>query len=192
MITVEELDAMMIHGGALQRFEDPAVIYEIASRGKTYVEIGTRWGGSAIVAGLAGCEVYCIDKWSYPTKLLHEQTKPEHVIENWANAGLDPNKLHLYHHEHPPWPKELEGMFDIGMIDGAHSERQVREDWAAIRIRVSKYILFHDIHKKWGPLAGSNTSAGNVFVEATTDKAWKEIELSFKSQFGILEYAPSA
>ena len=193
MITLEELNAKMVHGSALQRLEDPAVIYDIASRGKTYVEIGTRWGGSAIVAGIAGCEVYCIDPWEYPNKSPRDQTTPEHVRKNWDNAGLLPERLHLYQQKHPPWPEEInDRMFDIGMIDGSHRYEQVNWDWKAMRTRITLYILFHDIHKKYGKYAGANTSAGFVFEEASMAKEWETIELSFESQFGILKRAPGA
>ena len=41
--------------------DDAKIIKEVASLGKTYVEIGTLFGGSACIAGLSGCEVFCID-----------------------------------------------------------------------------------------------------------------------------------
>jgi hypothetical protein len=169
----------MVHGEALLKFQDPEAIYTIASRGKTYVEIGTRWGGSAIVAGLAGCEVHCIDPWEYPGKQLAYRTTPHHVRENWVYAGLDPDKLFLYQQRHPPWPEAIKDrVFDVGMIDGAHEREQVQLDWEGMKSHVSKYVLFHDISKN---------VVNKVFLEAE----WDALELPFKSQFGVL-YAPSS
>ena len=169
----------MVRGEALLKFQDPEVIYTIASKGKTYVEIGTRWGGSAIVAGLAGCEVHCIDPWKYPGKHLADRTTPLDVMENWAYAGLDPDKLFLYQHKHPPWPKAIKDrVFDVGMIDGAHELEQVQLDLDGMMPHVSGHILLHDISKDVVKM---------VFLEA----GWEATELPFKSQFGVL-HAPNS
>jgi len=164
----------MVRGEALLKFQDPEVIYTIASKGKTYIEIGTRWGGSAIVAGLAGCEVHCIDPWEYPDKPPSRQTTPEDVKANWISAGLDPSKLFLYQQRHPPWPEAIKNrVFDIGMIDGAHELDQILLDMDGMMAHVSGYILFHDISKG---------VVNDVFLEAE----WDVLELPFKNQFGVL------
>lgn len=190
MITLEELNAKMIRGGALMKFQDPEVLFEIASRGKTYVEIGTRWGGSAIVAGLAGCEVHCIDPWEYPNKHLDDQTTPADVRENWKNAGLDPYKLFIHQQRHPPWPEVIKYQnFHIGMIDGAHTEKQVKLDWEAMKEHITKYVLFHDIHKRIPEFR--ETSPGVVFQRAGEETDWTPVELDLDHQYGILR-APSS
>ena len=184
MVTIDELNAKMTYGDVRQKFEDPAVIFEIASRGKTYVEIGTRFGGSAIAAGLAGCEVHCIDHFEYPNKQPDDQSTPEMVMRNWENAGIDLDKLHIYQQRHPPWPQAIEDQkFDIGMIDGTHTEEACRLDWEAMRARINGYILFHDIRGD----TGNNTSPGIVFANAAEDAEWEVVELPFKSLFGILK-----
>ena len=179
MITLKELNSRMVRGEALLKFQDPEVIYTIASKGKTYVEIGTRWGGSAIVAGLAGCEVHCIDPWEYPGKLLYDRTTPLDVRENWSYAGLDPEKLFLYQQKHPPWPEAIgDRIFDVGMIDGAHEREQVQLDWEGMKSHVSGYVLFHDISKI-------------VIEQVCLSTGWEILGLPFKSQFGVLR-APNS
>jgi len=178
MLTVQELNAKLLHGRALQRQEDPAVLFEIASLGLSYVEIGTRWGGSAIVAGLAGCDVYCIDPWAYSEKDLQHRTSPQHVLENWLHAGLDADKLHLFQQAHPPWPEALlDRSFATGMIDGAHVETNVRSDWGSMRIHVTGHVLFHDMAK---------ACVRAVFREAESDPDWEPITIVRMSQFGIV------
>lgn len=173
----------MVRGSAFQKFQDPEVIYTIASRGKTYVEIGTRWGGSAVVAGLAGCEVHCIDPWDYPEKPLRERTAPEDVRNNWAAFGLDPEKLFLYQQRHPPWPEAIKNkFFDIGMIDGAHTEEECQEDWDGMILHVTRYVLFHDAVSKID-------TVGKIFMIAAAEPQWEIMELPFESQFGILRRA---
>jgi len=132
--------------GGIQLFPgDMEAIFEVASLGKTYVEIGTLWGASACIAGLAGCEVYCIDPfWGYEDRLSPGPT-PEDVMKNWIGQGLDPDKLHIYPYYHPPWPVEINRRFDVGLIDGDHSWEAVNADFAGMGHRVN-YLMFHDIN----------------------------------------------
>ena len=169
---------MMVRGRALQRFDDPEVLFAVARTGPTYVEIGTRWGGSALVAGLAGCEVYCIDPWDYPTKLPAYRSTPQAVRENWAALGLDPSRLHVFQQRHPPWPQEIDDYkFATGLIDGAHTEEQCRADWEAMRIRVMGYVLFHDIAKP---------AVRTIVEEGAAVPGWELATLGGKHQFGVL------
>ncbi len=181
MLTVADINAMMPVGNVLmnESFDDPQVLFEIASRGETYVEIGTRWGGSAIIAGLAGCEVHCIDAFEYPTRNAFLVGTPEDVTKNWINAGLNTDKLHIYKQKHPPFPEEItDNVFDVGLIDSEHFWQQCDMDWKALRMRVMKYVLFHDI--------GVDAVMG-VFEEAALETEWEIEELSLESQFGILK-----
>jgi hypothetical protein len=136
---------------------DGEVLYEVASLGKTYVEIGTLFGGSAVIAGLAGCEVFCIDPLDgyYSAKHAVKERvdkwtglvpSEEIVRENWESAGLDPKKLHIYAHLHPPWPEEINRAFDVGLIDGTHQVMHVIRDYEGMAPRV-KYLMLHDIDK---------------------------------------------
>jgi len=142
---------------ALHR-QDAEVLYEVALLGKTYVEIGTLFGGSACIAGLAGCEVFCIDPLDgyYSTKHKKESRidsasglvpSARIVRENWESCGLDPAKLHIYQQHHPPWPLEINRTFDIGLIDGDHLLDGVLLDYLGMSPRVD-YLMFHDINKR--------------------------------------------
>lgn len=136
---------------------DVEVISEVASLCKTYVEIGTLFGGSAIVAGKAGCEVFCIDPLDgyYSAKRdTAEHPDPstglvpsEKIVRaNWDAGGLDPKELHIYKQLHPPWPEEIDRTFDAGLIDGDHRLSGVMADYNGMADRV-KYLMFHDINK---------------------------------------------
>lgn len=141
---------------ALHR-DDANVLYEIASLGKTYIEIGTLFGGSACIAGLAGCEVFCIDPLDgyYSAKnedplRLDSRTglvaSEEIVRGNWERLGLAPEMLHIYKQLHPPWPEEIDRAFDVGLIDGDHTREGVMNDYLGMGPRV-EYLMFHDINK---------------------------------------------
>ena len=142
---------------------DREAIFEVASLGKTYVEIGTFWGASACVAGLAGCEVYCIDPLrDYADEYLPGPT-PEDVMHNWIAQGLDPDKLHIYPYYHPPWPVEIDRSFDVGLIDGDHSLESVNRDFVGMAHRV-KYLMFHD----------ANQRAVKLVFDVASIKRWEE------------------
>ena len=172
----------MVKGNLLMSadLDDPRVLLEVAAKGKTYVEIGTRWGGSAIIAGMAGCEVHCIDDFIYPKPADATLSDADDVRANWAAVGLDPDKLILHEQLHPPWPKAIADMkFDIGNIDGLHTEEQCRLDWEGMREHVTKYVLFHD---------ATRPELQIVFQEAADVKGWDIVQIHRKTEFGVLEH----
>ena len=174
MITLQVLNRKMIHGRAAMTKNDPEFLFSIALQGKTYVEIGTKWGGSALVAGMAGCEVHCIDPWEYPGR--PNPAKPEYVRANWINAGLDPAKLFLHQQRHPPWPEAIKGcMFDIGLIDGSHTEEAALMDFEGMRQHVTKYILFHDFDYH-------HEGVQKAFWKAEENPVWNRVG----HQYGVL------
>ena len=174
MIAIEELTKKFVRGGPYLKYQDPEVIFEIASRGKTYVEIGTMWGGSAIVAGLAGCEVHCIDPWI-------KDASPDDVLENWVGFGLDSDKLFLYQQWHPPWPGEIKDRrFDIGMIDGTHKAKECLLDWEGMSAHVTQYVLFHDVN--------SYPDIYGVYRHAAEGPEWEAEFVPFVSQYAILRH----
>lgn len=173
----------MVVGAGEQSGRDTELLFDVVARGNTYVEIGTKWGGSAVVAGLADCEVHCIDHWEYPDRARSHWPTPDTVRENWAAAGLDSEKLHLHVQRHPPWPEAIKDRkFDIGLIDGSHYEEAVRLDWEAMRLRVTNFVIFHDVDAHY--------EVRKVFLEATRDPAWEVWYLHDKdTNYGILRHA---
>ena len=180
MLTVTDVNEMMVVGNVLmnKNYDDPAVLFEIASQGKTYVEIGTRWGGSAVIAGLAGCEVHCIDDFVYPKPRDLTIGTVDDVVANWTALGLSLSKLHIHPQLHPPWPTAIKNKkFDIGLIDSAHTEEQCRLDWESMKKHVTKYVLFHDV---------GIPEIQKVFQEAAQDADWEIEKILYKTEFGLL------
>jgi hypothetical protein len=151
------IDAMAFQGRIALCHADAEILYEVASLGKTYVEIGTLFGGSACIAGLAGCEVFCIDPLDGYYSAVHKEENRidrisglvpsvQIVKQNWESWGLDPAKLHIYAQMHPPWPQEIDREFDVGLIDGDHGFQGVQADYEGMAPRV-KYLMFHDVNK---------------------------------------------
>jgi hypothetical protein len=168
---------------------DQEKIYEVASIGGLYVEIGSLFGASACIAGLAGCYVYCIDPMEGynfrgdPDPHDAHNTVPSPIIiqNNWVRQGLDIGKLHLYANYHPPWPREIDHAFDIGLIDGDHSMPHAWLDWNGMSLRVKQYLMFHDIHMR---------SVRSVWSQALgLSHLWEEYECETKkdSTMGVLK-----
>jgi hypothetical protein len=117
---------------------------------KSYVEIGTLWGGSAIEVTTANpsLKAWCIDPlegyYGKPDLYTkgHETPSPEMVIENLIDAKvLDRVTLVLANSN--PFP--LQGMeFDVGLIDGDHSSEAVLQDWNTLK-ECCKTVIFHDV-----------------------------------------------
>ena len=147
----KELLGKLVRGHALMYDDDARLLHTIASRGKTYAEIGTYCGGSAIVAGLAGCEVWAVDAFEYPEDMKTFKPTPEDVLANWDANGLDIERLHVYKHRTPGLPPPMQQlMFDIGFIDGGHDAGSVWADWTTLNQHIDMYMLFHDANRS-GP-----------------------------------------
>jgi len=182
---------VLLVGRATLWKDDSKIVSEVASLGKTYVEIGTLFGGSACIAGLAGCEVFCIDPLDGYYSAKHAANlrpdpetglvpSEEIVRDNWEHCGLDPDMLHLYKQLHPPWPKEIDRRFDVGLIDGDHRYFGVQADYEGMKHRVT-YLMCHEIDKWSGRV---------VYDLALADPAWEEYvsEGGYKSEMmGVLK-----
>jgi hypothetical protein len=114
-----------------------------------HLELGTLWGGTAILAALAGAkQVYSLDKMSggwwadgRDPKVNHP-LGPKAVIDNLAKFNLQ-SRVALVIALSEPFP--LTGMvFDTALVDGGHTLEAVRADWANLHPLVSEAILFHD------------------------------------------------
>jgi hypothetical protein len=119
-----------------------------------HVEIGTLWGGSAIVAALAkqtadrGEIVYTIDPmntgyWQVgdPSHSNIIPTK-ERVLANFQFFGVA-NQIRLIQYKSFPWPLSTELTFGTVFIDGDHQAEAVIQDFNSVRLLTS-IILFHD------------------------------------------------
>ena len=167
---------------------DQEKIYEVASMGKMYVEIGTLFGASACIAGLAGCDVYCIDPMDgYNVRGMpdphdaHSTIPSPFIIQNnWVRQGLDLARLHLYARYHPPWPKEIDHRFDIGLIDGNHSTPNCWLDFNGMDQRIEQYVMFHDI---------LFDTVEPIWKKACTMDSWEEYipETKKYSTLGVLK-----
>lgn len=142
-----------MHGDFLGYIHDAGVLGEVIARAGDgdHLEIGTMWGGSAIIAmkvksilGLAG-NIVCIDPLDgYYTGQPFGHTLPrmlEWVQSNFKCSGFE-DRFEIIAKKSKPWPIYPSRQFVSAFIDGDHSYDGVWHDWECARKYVSKYILF--------------------------------------------------
>lgn len=140
----------LARGRICMNIDEQAFLREAVKGARTYVEIGTLWGGSFIEALLANPKLrgWAIDPMTgYYGKLFDEDWPDEqpNLAGFWENidaAGLR-ERTTLVTVKSQPFP--LAGMrFDIGLIDGDHSIENERADWQTLCC-CCKSILIHDV-----------------------------------------------
>ncbi len=124
-----------------------------------HLEIGTLFGGSAILAALVkrecglGGDVYCIDplsgyykgtEFEYPVDPVTGIAINEEVV--WANArafGVE-NRIHVIAKPSRPWPEQelRELCFASAFIDGDHWGDMPAHDWNMVAPRTDGYVVF--------------------------------------------------
>jgi hypothetical protein len=115
-----------------------------------YIEIGSAFGGSAIMAGLAMGDrpgtVFCID----PFMGTNEFVVDARLIAFWANIkehGLE-QRVIAYKQVHPPFPISIHfHKFSVGLIDGDHHKLAPMRDFLALGMKVTDYLLFDNTEK---------------------------------------------
>ena len=116
-----------------------------------YLEIGTLWGGTAIIAALAGAKkVITIDsmdgiRWSKPDPFYpDEMVTKQRILSNFHAFGIE-DRVELIHAKSYPFP--VEDIYpDITLIDGGHGE-DVIDDRESVKDITKKIILMHDYRR---------------------------------------------
>lgn len=136
-----------------------------------HVDIGTYFGGSAILAALAkpAGRVYSIDSQNTYHWRIGIVT-PEKVQENITYFGVG-DKISLIKSNSNPWPLngvEIQSVF----IDGDESDHLhaggVLNDWLNAKCRATEYIIFHDCRALYPGVM-------RTFRKAKKDPNWKLI-----------------
>lgn len=177
--------------------EDYYCLYDNCRGFSGYVEIGTMFGASAIIAGYAVTgEVHCIDPFGVKGQPARKEfksgdfVKAEYVRENWA-LHHDPDRLVIHAQRNPPFPEAIrDRTFDVGLIDGCHDPECVWADWNEMKDRVRYRVLFHDVNYKgegWNRRSNAEKNAAGVFNQIIHDykDEWRFREI--RGKMGVLE-----
>jgi hypothetical protein len=153
------------------------------------LEIGTAFGGSAIVARKAKeaagnvNAIYCIDPLdgyygpNRPDLLAGFAPTPAVVAKNFDIMGV--KNIHLILRETPPLPEELGWLrFGAVLIDGNHKGRGPMDDWNIVKnvVNPGGYLMFHDVHYE---------DVQKALDEANNTVGWKLITRYLKKGTGM-------
>ncbi len=128
----------------------------IAKTQGDYVEIGSKWGGSAIMAAtamdMAGRPgtVYCIDQFS--AKVISPELEGNKLlVEFWAYVhewGVQ-QRIIAFQQVTPPLPYPIQfHKFSVGFIDGGHRFDEPIHDFILLEKRITDYIIFDNTEKE--------------------------------------------
>lgn len=121
----------------------------IAGRASLYLEIGTLWGGTAILAALAGARrVITLDAmaggyWEHGDPVACRTPTPGLLLDNLARCQVA-HRVSVVKANSHPWPLPLDLRPDVFLIDGDHRCEGCLHDWAIANQVAAKFLLFHD------------------------------------------------
>lgn len=137
-----ELISTHIKGRLAMAADDCMIIEEIARHCNTWIEIGSLWGGSAIVAALSNPDlrVIAID----PIERYRDELPTcDDILLNFLSFNVA-HQIALVRAKSDPWPLPPGFEADAVMIDGDHSLEALKSDWKNARLIARKFVLFHD------------------------------------------------
>lgn len=151
------------------------VIAEIVTNcGGDHTEIGTLFGGTAIIAGRMKKtgKVYIIDPLSgyYGAKvdpisrLKPDRELLEANLKHWNVI----NKSVIVEAVSNPWPLPEDMCFDTALIDGDHSFGGAMLDWNNLKGWVNRYIMFDNVDTE-------HPGVVSVFRYACADQNWRPV-----------------
>ena len=171
-----------IKGRSLFNSHEAGLLAQVVHNGRhsDYVEIGTFFGASAILAamikkrfGLHGT-VHCIDPLEMRKTIIDDwatgiKATSEIVMENANYFDVDDIiELHLV--QSSPWPLG-DRTFGTGYIDGEHWNGQPMRDWLNMKKYVKYAIVFDDY-------ARGKSEVVETVIAATNDPEWILIHIA--------------
>jgi len=124
----------------------------VTARHGDHVEIGSLFGGSAIIAALAKKKfgmhgkIHCVDplntrSYAFPDAQSEVIASPEIIMENASLWGVEDR---IVVHPLSSYPFPLQETFATGYIDGDHWNNFPQRDWESLKTHVSYMVMFDD------------------------------------------------
>jgi len=180
-----EIEANLPVGRTIVTPEDAGVLCQmiINSRHSDHIEIGTFFGGSAILAarvkkefGMHG-QIHCVDPLDVrpsakilPDKAVGIVADRETLFNNAKYFGVN-DRIVLHQHPSRPWPLDDSYKFGTGYIDGDHWHGMPAHDWNILNGIVSYAIAFDDC-------AIAKPEVIDAVLEASKDPCWLLVRMS--------------
>lgn len=182
MSWMDEVNKKITGRVALLSDEESEALYSIAYHPGDYVEIGTLWGGTAILAALSkessSGHVYTIDfmkggYWDHgdPT-CKHEKPTAGIILDNLQKLGVA-HRVSIIKAASNPWPLPDSIKPTTVLIDGDHSYEGCLQDWKNVRPLRPRFVAFHDYGS---PTCPGVTRVVNEVV--AKDKRYRRVNLA--------------
>lgn len=144
-IVAAKLSKEMPSGKSIMSQHDVSILMQMVCYCEgDHLEIGSAYGGSAIVAALAmdyrkrDGKVICIDPME--GSLAHNST--EKFWQNIKAFGVQ-DRIEFHQTKSHPYPLG-DRKFGTALIDGDHSTKCVTEDWQNVSNKTLSFIMLHD------------------------------------------------
>lgn len=160
----------LLHGRACMSDDELDLLHDTAGIAGDHLEIGSMWGGTAIVAAAAKDQagvdggVVCIDPFSDSDAGIGGRPSPEVFWENVEEAGYT-GRVELFVCQSAPWPIDTTRRFSSVLIDGNHNAPWPETDWESARC-VTDTILVHDVN--W-----HEPAVARLHQRVDTDPTWR-------------------
>jgi hypothetical protein len=119
-----------------------------------YIEIGSAYGGSAIMAAMAmesvgrDGTVFCVDPFSAVNRLEGPDMSLNLFWANVSHFGVQ-QRIIAFKQHHPPFPDAIHYHgFSVGLIDGNHRPPYPAQDFSALKDRVTEFLLMDNAEKE--------------------------------------------
>lgn len=130
------------------------LLAEYTKESKVHFEIGCLWGGTSIIAAMAGAErIYTIDFmqggfWEHGDPGANGKLpSAAAILGNFAACAVA-HKISVYRCPSHPWPIPAHIIPDSVFIDGGHSYEAVSRDWQSVKEITQEYVIFHDYNTR--------------------------------------------
>ena len=172
-----------IHGRLAITIDETDMLYKYADRPGIHLEIGTLWGGTAIVAALAkrkhgnGSMVITIDfmkggYWEHGDPGCKLECPTQNIIKQNLKKFDVFDLVAVIKAESNPLPIEASIKPVTVLIDAGHTYEACLADWNNIKALKPKFVIFHDYN------TGKHPGVQRVVDEVVkNDNQWQEVEL---------------
>lgn len=139
-------------GRAMLGLEAATLLMEcVANTDGDYIEIGSAFGGSAIMAAAAMGKrfgtVYCIDNFLGVNRLENLDIVYQSFWNNIIHYDLQ-QRVVAFNQSHPPFPTPIHfHKFSVGLIDGDHLGEGPFKDFLGLDSRVQSFLLFDNANQ---------------------------------------------
>lgn len=137
-----------IYGRVGIQADEAEALLTLLAGTQLYVEIGTLWGGTAVMAAMVCERVITIDimrggYWKRVDPCTNMRPTPWAILENLQRFGVA-HKVHVLKAASDPWPLPEDVRPELILVDGGHDYDCAVADWRnASRVAV-RWILVHD------------------------------------------------